>query len=87
MSNTCRNTITIVGLTETPEAFVKTLSKVMFRIDRDGMESAEWCEDKSTDGKTWYTSLTDTFLRDGAVRDFILYVKDPYSQLGITAPQ
>lgn len=89
MANTCKNTITIIGLQETPETFVKALSKAMFGIDLDAMDPKIWGDDERIDGKTWYNILTNEFRREGghAARYGILYPKEPYSRLGITAPR
>jgi hypothetical protein len=89
MANRCKNTITIIGLKESPDTFVKTVSKVMFQIDLDAMDSAMWGEDPNIDGKSWYSSLVDEYLREGvyAARYGVLYPQKPYETLGVTAPR
>jgi hypothetical protein len=89
MANICKNTITIIGLQEAPETFVKALSKAMFGIDLDAMDPTEWGENQSVDGTTWYSILTDEFRREGvySARYGILNPKEPYSRLGVTAPR
>jgi len=89
MANICKTTITIIGLQEAPETFVKALSKVMFVIDLDAMDATKWGEKRSVDGKTWYSILTDEFRREGAcaARYCVLYPHAPYNRLGITAPR
>ncbi len=40
--NICENTITVIGVQEEPETFVKTLSKALFEIDLDNLDPVEW---------------------------------------------
>jgi len=89
MANTCKNTITVIGLKDAPETFVKSLSKVMFGIDLDDMDPKKWDDDASVDGKTWYVSLTDEYRREGAraAQYNVLYLDEPYSKFGVTAPR
>lgn len=89
MANICTNTITIIGLQEAPETFVKALSKVMFGIDLDEMDPTKWDEDESVDGKTWYRSLVEQYRQKGSypLTYCILYPHKPYNRLGVTAPR
>jgi hypothetical protein len=89
MANVCRNTLTLIGLQEAPESFVKLLSKIMLGVDLDSMDPAMWGEGPSIDGKSWYSILVNEYRRDGvrAARYGILYPKEPYSRLGVTAPR
>jgi hypothetical protein len=90
MSNICTNTITAIGVQEEPTALVKALSKVMFEIDLDNPNLDWWgLKDKGIDPKSWYKTLTDEYRNEGsyAARFAILYVKEPYSKLGVTAPR
>jgi len=53
MANICETSISVVGLKESPETFVKALSKAMFDIDLDNMEVEQWgC--KKRDGGKFY---------------------------------
>lgn len=45
MANQCINTITVLGLQDAPEAFVKQLSKAMFAIDLDNLDPKTWGDD------------------------------------------
>jgi len=89
MANRCKNTITIIGLQEAPESFVKPLSKAMFEIDLDAMDPAMWGEDSRIDGKSWYGALVDEYRQEGAyaAKYGVLYPKEPYERLGVTAPR
>jgi hypothetical protein len=89
MANVCRNTLTLIGLQEAPESFVKLLSKIMLGVDLDLMDPAMWGEDSNIDGKSWYRSLVDEYRRNGvrAARYGILYPTEPYSRLSVTAPR
>ena len=89
MANTCKNTITVIGPKEAPESFVKALAKAMFGIDLDAMDPAMWGEDPNIDGKNGYSRLVDEYRREGAhaARYGILYPKEAYSRLGVTAPR
>ena len=51
MANICESTISVVGLKEAPETFVKSLSKAMFGIDLDNMELEGWGNYRCEDGK------------------------------------
>jgi len=51
MANICETTISVVGLKEPPETFVKALSKAMFEIDLDDMDVEKWGCNKGEDGK------------------------------------
>ena len=42
MANICETRISVVGLEESPETFVKALSKAMFDIDLDNMDLKQW---------------------------------------------
>jgi len=61
MANVCESKITIVGLKEPLDVFVKALSKAMFGIDLDNMKAKQWGENESIDGKTWYASLVSEY--------------------------
>jgi len=89
MANICKNTLTVIGVQEAPETFVKTLSKSMFGIDLDNLDPKKWGEGENVDGNTWYSTLTDEYRREGvyAARYCILYPEEPYNRLGITAPR
>jgi hypothetical protein len=52
MANVCETKITVIGLKEPPETFVKAFSKAMFGIDLGNLEPKRWGEDESMDGKT-----------------------------------
>ncbi len=89
MANICTNTITVIGLQEAPEVFLKALSLQMFGIDLDNMDPRKWGEDADADGKTWYSKLADDYRREGAraARYCVLYQKKPYQKFGVTAPR
>jgi hypothetical protein len=89
MANRCKNTITIIGLQEAPEVFVRAFSKVMLQIDLDAMDPAMWGEDPNIDGTTWYRSLTHEYRQEGvyAARYGVLYPEAAYNRLGVTAPR
>jgi hypothetical protein len=89
MANICKNVITIVGLKEASETFVKALAKAMFGIDLDAMDPTMWGEDPNIDGKTFYRTLTDEYRQEGvyAARYGVLYPEAAYSRLGVTAPR
>src|ERR1700756_4089159 len=53
MANICENTIAVVGLKESPEEFIKKLSKAMFDIDLDNMDLAKWGHSKCEGGKLY----------------------------------
>ena len=73
MANVCESKITIIGLKEPAEVFVKALSKAMFGIDLDNMNPKQWGEDESIDGKTWYASLVTEFRQQRHARYCVLY--------------
>ena len=54
MANVCETTITVVGLNDPAEIFVKALSKAMFGVDLDNLNPKQWGEDENVDGKGWY---------------------------------
>jgi hypothetical protein len=88
MANVCETKITVIGLKEPPETFVKALSKAMFGIDLDNLEPKRWGEVESSDGKTWYATLVSEYRQQPyAARYCILYPHDPYERLGATAPR
>jgi len=88
MANVCETKITIIGLKEPAEAFVKALSKAMFGIDLDNLQPQEWGEGNSVDGKTWYASLVNEYRQQrSSARYYILYPHDPYNRLGVSAPR
>src|ERR1035437_8365143 len=86
MANVCKNTITIIGLQEAPEHFVKALSKAMFNVDLDNLDPTRWGDDASVDGATWYEHLVEEYRHEGsyASRFCILYREEPYVKFGIT---
>ncbi len=87
--NICKNMITIIGLQEAPEHFVKALSKAMFDVDLDNLDPAKWGEVATVDGAMWYGSLVDEYRREGsyAARYCILYPGEPYDNLGVRLPR
>ena len=88
MANVCETTITVIGLNEAAETFVKSLSKAMFGIDLDNLESKQWGEDDHIDGKTWYASLVADYRQQpSSARYCILYPHEPYKRFGVTAPR
>jgi hypothetical protein len=88
MANACKNKITVIGLKEEAEIFVKPLSKAMFDIDLDNINPKQWGEDNTVDGKTWYSTLVKEYhQRRWAARYGILYPHEPYERLGITVPR
>ena len=88
MANVCESTITVIGLKEAPETFVKAFSKAMFRVDLDNLQPKEWGEDENIDGKTWYASLVSEYRQQpSTARYCILYPHRPYEGLGVTAPR
>jgi Api92-like protein with ferredoxin domain len=89
MANICENTITVIGLKEAPELFLKSLSKAMFQIDLDDLDPKQWGEDPSIDGKTWFRSLVEQHRQKGSypLTYCILYPHKPYARLGLTAPR
>ena len=88
MANVCETTITVIGLTEAPETFVKALSSAMFGIDLNNLEPDRWSENHSVDGKTWYVSLVNEYRQHRyAAKYCILYPHEPYNRLGVAAPR
>jgi hypothetical protein len=88
MANTCKNTITVIGAQEAPEAFVKKLSLAMFDIDLDNPRLELWgLADSGIDSQTWYCSLSDEYRQKGYARYGVLYVQRPYENLGLSAPR
>jgi hypothetical protein len=89
VANRCTNTIAVVGLKETSEQFVKTLSKALFDIDLDNLDPTQWGEDGSLDGTTWYSSLVAEYRQEGpyAARYCIVYLTESYVKFGITIPR
>lgn len=86
MANVCETTITVIGLNEAAETFVKALSKAMFGIDLDNLEPKRWGEDESVDGKSWYTKVVDEYRQQHwSARYCILYPREPYNMLGVMA--
>jgi hypothetical protein len=51
MANVCETRITVIGLKEAAEIFVKALSKTMFGIDLDNLEPKQWGEKNSVMAK------------------------------------
>jgi hypothetical protein len=88
MANVCKNTISVVGLQEPPEMFLKALSKSMFGLDLDDLDPKQWGAADRVDGKTWYSTLVDEYQREGsyAARFCILYPKEPFQRLGVVVP-
>ena len=89
MANVCKNTITIIGLQEPPEQFVRTLSKALFDIDLDNLDPTQWGGDGSVNGKAWYSTLTAEYRKERsyAARYCILYLAEPYVKFGIAIPR
>jgi hypothetical protein len=89
MANVCANTISVIGLQDPPETFIKDLSKAAFDIDLDHLNATEWGEDASVNGTTWYASLLEEFRREGvyAARNYILYPEAPYQKYGLNVPR
>jgi hypothetical protein len=58
MANICESRISVVGLKELPETFVKALSKAMFGVDLDNMDLAQWGHYRCEDGKLVTTYRT-----------------------------
>ena len=87
MGNICRNTITVAGLKESTDTFLKAFSKVMFSIDLDVLDPSRW--GASEDAKGWYSKLVEEYREEGPreVRYCILYPQPPFSKLGIVAPR
>jgi hypothetical protein len=56
MANICVSKIAVIGLKEPPEEFIKKLSKLMFDIDLDDIDTAKWGHPEM-DGKTWYRKI------------------------------
>ncbi|HSY99992.1 MAG TPA: hypothetical protein VK788_10870 [Terriglobales bacterium] len=88
MANVCETTITVVGLNDAAEIFVKALSKAMFGVDLDNLNPKQWGEDENVDGKGWYDKLVDEYRQQrSSARYCILYPHEPYNRLGVTAPR
>jgi hypothetical protein len=88
MANVCENTITVVGLNDAAEIFLKALSKAMFGVDLDNLNPKQWGEDETVDGKGWYNKLVDDYRQQRwSARYCILYPREPYNKLGVTAPR
>jgi hypothetical protein len=85
MANICESTITVIGLKESPESFIKALSRAMFAIELDNLEPTQWGEEGNVDGKTWYRTLVDDYRRRRTARYCILYPTAAYEKLGVTA--
>ena len=87
MANVCRNNITVAGLKESPDSFVKAFSKTMFSIDLDDLDPSRW--GPSEDAKGWYSKLVEEYREKGprAARYCILYPRAPFSKLGVVALQ
>lgn len=88
MANVCESKITVIGLTQPAEIFVKALSKAMFGIDLNTLQPKQWGEGENIDGSTWYASLVSEYRQQpSAARYCILYPQKPYERLGVTAPR
>ena len=88
MANVCETTITLIGLNDSAQGFVKALSNAMFGIDLDNLEPKRWGEDESIDGKSWYEKLVNEYRQQpSAARYCILYPHKPYERFGVTAPR
>ena len=86
MANVCETKITVIGLKEAADAFVKPLSKAMFGIDLDNLEPKRWGEDESIDGSTWYATLVSEYRQQRYAAQYcILYPHDSYERFGVTA--
>jgi hypothetical protein len=55
MANICETSISVIGLEESSETFVKTLSKAMFGIDLDDMDVEKWDNYRCEGGKLYNT--------------------------------
>jgi hypothetical protein len=87
MGNVCTSKLTVIGLTEAPESFVKALSKAIFAIDLDNLEPEKWGHAKGVDGRTWYGKLVNEYRQNRDALSYILYPLEPYQRLGVSAPQ
>jgi hypothetical protein len=90
MANHCKNTITLIGLQETPETFVNTLSKEMFGIDLNNPKLEWWGDQNSgVDPQNWYRMPAEEYRNEGcyAARLGVLYIEKPFERLGVTAPR
>src|ERR1700745_1520974 len=88
MANVCETTITVVGLNDPAETFVKVLSKATFGVDLDNLNPKQWGENENVDRKGWYSKLVDEYRQQGSsARYCILYPREPYNKLGVTAPR
>lgn len=56
MANFCKTYISVVGVKDPPDIFVKALSKTMFDIDLDNMDVEKWGHKPGEDGKFSYYS-------------------------------
>lgn len=88
MANICKNKISVIGLQQPPETFVKMLSRSMFGLDLDDLDPKQWGAKESVDGKTWYRTLLEEFEKEGsyAARYQILYPQKPVEKFGIVVP-
>jgi hypothetical protein len=85
MANRCDSIITVVGLQELPESFVKKLSRIMFEIDLDNLDPRVW-GGESEDPKGCYENLVDQFRSGSGAEYCLLFVDEPYENFGITVP-
>lgn len=88
MANVCETKITVIGLKEPAEAFVKALSKAMFGVDLDNLNPKQWGEDENVDGRGWYNKLVGDYRQQrSSARYGILYPHEPYNRLEVIAPR
>jgi hypothetical protein len=88
MPNICENRITIIGLKEPPENFVKAFSKALFALDLDNLDPTLW-EQNSVNGTTWYASLVEEYQRTKSypLTYCILFPHEPYGRFRLWAPR
>lgn len=88
MANICKNTINVVGVKQSSEAFTKALSKSTFALDLDDLDPKLWGVPDNVDGKTWYQTLVAEYAAEGsyAARYQILYPTKPIETFGVAVP-
>lgn len=88
MANICKTKITVIGLKEPAETFVKVFSNALFGIDLENPQPKQWGEDSSVDRTTWYANLVNEYRQhQSSARYYILYPREPYNRLGVSAPR
>jgi hypothetical protein len=87
MANICKNTITVVGLKESPDTFLKAFLKAVFSLDLDDLDPSWWGATEDASG--WYSKLVEEYREEGcyAAKYCILYPEAPFSKLGVVAPR